>query len=295
MDENFEGIGYYYDDHGVDEYRYDHDDGERFMTDTDSDDGSYERARAVLAEEKAEPELEVEKGRKLPDSPFVPCSRIREFEWVKRQNMYHLRSCVEFELRPDWSVDDLSAAAATSDSSAGKTAARQLLGLEKGARKSSQLHFFWISPWIFLARGPGAETIDTESKDRFTLILRVDTKNGIAGAAAAAAAPSSMSYSIGCRTRLPSENTADRCREVELLVALFAGGFRSWEHIALSTRRALRPLSASTQVLKDMWRLPTVGAGLAKFSSTTAAWRTSSGKPSLEAFTRQRNEACRDG
>jgi hypothetical protein len=256
MDDYFEGIGYYDDDHGVVEYD-DDDDGERFVNNTDSSDddddafGSYERSRAVLAEEKAE--QEEEKVRKLPDSPFVACSRIREFEWVKKHhpNMYHLRSCVEFELRPDWSVADLAAAAATSGSSAAKTAARQLLGLEKGARKSSQLHFFWISPWIFLARGPGAKTIDTESKDRFTLILRVDTKTGIAGATAAAA-PSSMSYSIGCRTRLPSDNRADRCGEVELLVALFAGGFRSWEHIALSTRRALRPLSASTQVLKDI-------------------------------------------
>ena len=110
--------------------------------------------RAVLEEELSQP-IQEELSQPIPDSPFVSCTRLRESPWVKRLHNYRLSRCVEYELRPDWGLYDLATAASSSASMA--VVGHHLLGLAKGDKGSSQMHLIWLTPCIFLARGPGAE------------------------------------------------------------------------------------------------------------------------------------------
>lgn len=212
---------------------------------------------------RANDDEEEDMGRQqqpLPDSPFVPITKLRDADWAKRQNSYQLSRCAEFELGPECSLDELAAAADASHNTTATAAVRHLLGLSAADNSSFyQIYLFWITPYVFLARGMAANNIDRESQDRFTVIFRLETKYDTSGsttAAAAAAAPTS--YSIGCRTRLPdNDDDADRSglvAAVDLLVRLVAN--QPWVHMTLSTRRTLRPLSASTAALQQLVGAP---------------------------------------
>jgi hypothetical protein len=259
------------------------------------DDDYYPRSPRADAEDVARQQQQ-QQQQVLRDSPFVPCTKLRDSEWAKPHNSYHLGGCDEFELGPDCELDELFAVAAgaagnaapNKASNSARAAVRHLRGISGADTSvtSPHMNVFWLTPYIFLARGHGAEMIDSESEDRLTVILRLDTDPDSSGSAHADA--DSTIYSIGCRTRLPSDDT-DRSglvAAVDLLVALVAG--RSWVRLKLSTRRTLRPLSASTEALQRLVAAPTATAGLAKFGSSTMAYRTSSGDRSWEAFMRAR-------